>query len=85
MDQWAEEDEEEEEEEAAAAKQRKNLIFSATELIGTYHLENMENRNEYRQAKESGYDWVIRTLGIVLNVRTCLEWKGQCLIACTIY
>ncbi|XP_066316089.1 uncharacterized protein [Miscanthus floridulus] len=63
MDQWAEEDEEEEEEEAAAAKQRKNLIFSATELIDTYHLENMANRKEYRQAKESGYDWVIRTLG----------------------
>jgi len=39
------------------------LIFSAAELIGTYHLENMANRKEYRQAKESGYDWVIRTLG----------------------
>jgi len=63
MDQWAEEDEEEEEEEAATAKRRKNLIFSAAELIGTYHLENMANRKEYRQAKESGYDWVIRTLG----------------------
>ena len=63
MDQWAEEEEEEEEEEAAAAKRRKNLIFSAAELIGTYHLENMANRKEYRQAKESGYDWVIRTLG----------------------
>ena len=59
MEQWAEEDEEEVEEEAATAKQRKNLIVSAAEIIGTYHLENMVNRNEYRQAKESGYEWVI--------------------------
>jgi len=59
MEQWAEEDEEEVEEEAATAKRRKNLIVSAAEIIGTYHLENMVNRNEYRQAKESGYEWVI--------------------------
>ena len=62
MDQWAEEDEEEEEQEAAAAERRKNIIFSAAQLIGTYHLENMANKNMYRQPKETGYEWVMRTL-----------------------
>jgi len=62
MEQWAQEDKEEEEEEAATSKRRRNLIISASQIIGTYHLENMANRKSYRQAKESGYEWVIRNL-----------------------
>ena len=56
-DQWAEE-----EQEAATVERRKNIIFSAAQIIGTYHLEYMANNNMYRQHKESGYEWVMRTL-----------------------
>lgn len=63
-EQWVLEDEEDEEEEVEDRERRKKLIVTAAEMIGTYHLENISNKSDYRCPSTTGYEWVIETLGV---------------------
>jgi hypothetical protein len=45
-------------------ERRKKLIVAAAEMIGTYHLENISNKADYRCPSTTGYEWVTETLGV---------------------
>ena len=44
-------------------KKRRKIITIAAGVMGMYHFDTYMNKADYRVATESGFDWVMKTLG----------------------